>query len=95
MLTVDGLECRYGKVAAVRDLSLEVGKGELVSLIGATHSRSGLRVRTELDRSRYPDGVTVTDAQMATVRLNRHEFHGDWNYTIAPTAKRRRRSLIH
>ena len=35
MLTVDRLECRYGKVAAVRDLSLEVGKGELVSLIGA------------------------------------------------------------
>jgi len=35
VLTVDRLECRYGKVAAVRDLSLEVGKGELVSLIGA------------------------------------------------------------
>jgi branched-chain amino acid transport system ATP-binding protein len=35
VLTVEGLECRYGKVAAVRDLSLEVGKGELVSLIGA------------------------------------------------------------
>ena len=35
MLTVEGLECRYGKVAAVRGLSLEVRKGELVSLIGA------------------------------------------------------------
>ena len=35
MLTVEGLECRYGKVAAVRDLSLEVRQGELVSLIGA------------------------------------------------------------
>jgi branched-chain amino acid transport system ATP-binding protein len=35
VLTIDGLECRYGKVAAVRDLSLEVRKGELVSLIGA------------------------------------------------------------
>jgi branched-chain amino acid transport system ATP-binding protein len=35
VLTVEGLECRYGKVAAVRDLSLEVRKGELVSLIGA------------------------------------------------------------
>ena len=35
MLTVERLECRYGKVAAVRDLSLEVRKGELVSLIGA------------------------------------------------------------
>jgi branched-chain amino acid transport system ATP-binding protein len=35
MLTVSALECRYGKVAAVRELSLEVKKGELVSLIGA------------------------------------------------------------
>ena len=35
MLTLEALECRYGKVAAVRGLSLEVRKGELVSLIGA------------------------------------------------------------
>ena len=35
MLRVEGLECRYGKVAAVRGLSLEVKQGELVSLIGA------------------------------------------------------------
>jgi branched-chain amino acid transport system ATP-binding protein len=35
LLTVESLECRYGKVAAVRGLSLEVRKGELVSLIGA------------------------------------------------------------
>ena len=35
MLSVKDLECRYGKVAAVRGLSLEVRKGELVSLIGA------------------------------------------------------------
>ena len=35
MLAVENLECRYGKVAAVRGLSLEVSKGELVALIGA------------------------------------------------------------
>jgi len=35
VLRVESLECRYGKVAAVRDLSLEVREGELVSLIGA------------------------------------------------------------
>ena len=35
MLSISSLECRYGKVAAVRGLSLEVNKGELVSLIGA------------------------------------------------------------
>jgi branched-chain amino acid transport system ATP-binding protein len=35
VLSISSLECRYGKVAAVRGLSLEVNKGELVSLIGA------------------------------------------------------------
>ena len=35
VLRVGNLECRYGKVAAVRGLSLEVKQGELVSLIGA------------------------------------------------------------
>jgi hypothetical protein len=57
----------------------------IVSLIGSTRSRSGLHVRAELDRGHYPAGVTVTDAQMATVQLTRHRFHGDWNYTIRPT----------
>src|SRR5882672_3541721 len=35
MLVIENLECRYGKIAAVRGLSLEVRKGELVTLIGA------------------------------------------------------------
>ena len=35
MLKVEGLTCRYGKVAAVRELSIEVNQGELVTLIGA------------------------------------------------------------
>ena len=35
MLQVERLECRYGKVAAVHDLSIEVARGELVVLIGA------------------------------------------------------------
>jgi branched-chain amino acid transport system ATP-binding protein len=33
-LAVDGLEVRYGAVTAVRDLSFEVTKGEIVGLIG-------------------------------------------------------------
>jgi branched-chain amino acid transport system ATP-binding protein len=35
MLTVEGLQCRYGRVAAVRDLSITVHRAELVVLIGA------------------------------------------------------------
>ncbi len=66
-----------------------VNLATIVSLIGSTHSTSGLRVRSEIDRGRYPGGVTVTDAQLAKVRLDRHRFHGDWNYTIRPTTERR------
>jgi branched-chain amino acid transport system ATP-binding protein len=35
MLRLDGVELRYGRVPAVRGLSLEVGRGELVGLIGS------------------------------------------------------------
>ena len=35
MLVIDQLACNYGKVQAVRSLSIEVTKGELVTLIGA------------------------------------------------------------
>ncbi|MFL9827927.1 ABC transporter ATP-binding protein [Rhodoplanes sp. SY1] len=35
MLVVEGLVCRYGKVEAVRDLTMRVARGELVTLIGA------------------------------------------------------------
>lgn len=63
----------------------------IVSLIGSTQSTAGLRVRSELDRGRYPKGVAITDAQLAAIRLERHLFHGDWNYTISPAARRRRR----
>jgi hypothetical protein len=54
----------------------------IVSLIGRTHTSTGLRVRSELDRGKYPQGVVVTDQQMARVQLAPHAFHGEWNYTI-------------
>jgi hypothetical protein len=66
----------------------------IVSLIGATESRSGLRVRSELDRGAYPAGIAVTPAQMATVRLERHRFHGDWNYTIHPDPSKTHKSVV-
>jgi len=59
----------------------------IVSLIGSTKTESGLRVRSEIDRRRYPQGIAVTDKQMAQIDLRSHSFHGDWNYTIRPTTK--------
>jgi hypothetical protein len=61
----------------------------IVNLIGATRTATGLRVRCELDRGAYPKGQEVTDAQMTTLNLVPHRFHGDWNYTIHPQHHRR------
>jgi Rhodopirellula transposase DDE domain len=58
----------------------------IVELIGATTTHTGLRVRAELDQGRYPLGVKVGDGELAAVPLARHEFHGEWNYTIQPAA---------
>ena len=41
-------------------------------------------MHAELDPGSYPDGVKVSDEQMACLPLNRHGWHGDWNYTLRP-----------
>ena len=57
----------------------------VVNLIGGTTTRTGLQVRAELDTNAYPTGTDVSDEELAAVNLKRAKFHGDWNYTIAPT----------
>jgi DNA-binding transcriptional ArsR family regulator len=54
-----------------------------VELIGATTTRTGLKVRAERDLGLYPTKVKVSDEELAAVPLHKHEFHGEWNYTIA------------
>lgn len=56
----------------------------IVQLIAATTTTAGLTIRCELDRNAYPAGVKVSDVELAAVNLARHDFHGEWNYTISP-----------
>jgi len=56
----------------------------IVNLIAATKTKTGLRVRAELDPGKYPKGVKVSDKEVAAIRLERDKFHGEWNYTILP-----------
>jgi len=56
----------------------------IVNLIAATRTRTGLRVRCEIDPGRYPKGEKITDKQFATINLKRDKFHGEWNYIIRP-----------
>ena len=56
----------------------------IVNLIARTKTRSGLKVRVELDTADYPKGLTVSDADLSAINIERNEFHGDWNYSIRP-----------
>jgi hypothetical protein len=58
----------------------------ILSLIAATTTATGLTVESYLDTNTYPLKVKVPDEEMAAIRLQRDEFHGEWNYTILPHA---------
>jgi len=57
----------------------------IVDLIAATTTETGLKVYCELDVNRYPKGILVSDDEMASLNIQRPDFHGEWNYTIAPS----------
>jgi len=61
----------------------------VIETIAATTTDAGLTVEAVLDQGTYPTGVKVTKAQLAAVPLTRHQFHGEWNYTIhkGPTSE--------
>ncbi len=56
----------------------------IVSLIAATTTKTGLRVRADIDPAKYPKGVKVSEEEFASIRIQRDAFHGEWNYTIRP-----------
>lgn len=61
-------------------VSLEV----VVNLIGHTTTRSGLRIRSELDEGSYPKGRKITKEQEEGLAMKRDSFHGEWNYRMLP-----------
>jgi Rhodopirellula transposase DDE domain len=61
----------------------------LSAAIAATTTKTGLKVRCQLDENTYPAGIRVSDAEMDAVNLTRHDFHSEWNYTISPLALER------
>jgi hypothetical protein len=76
----DGREARDGIYDAVVLVSHQV----IVELIAATTTSAGLKVHCQLDPNTYPAGIKVSNAELQAVDLIRHDFHGEWNYTISP-----------
>jgi hypothetical protein len=60
--------------------SLEI----VVNLIGSTRTKEGLEVHAWLDERQYQKSRKVSDEQLLGVRIQRSQFHGEWNYTILP-----------
>ena len=56
----------------------------IIQLIGATTTDTGLTVTCDIDADSYPKGIKVSVAEMDAINIERHTFHGDWNYTIKP-----------
>jgi hypothetical protein len=61
-----------------------LSRAVIVNLIGSTKTRTGLHINAELDTGSYPTKVKVTDEELASIRIKRAKFHGNWNYTILP-----------
>ena len=59
--------------------------------IAATTTSTGLTVHAELDQTPYPKGIKIPDDDMNALVdnhiLTRHDFHGEWNYTLHPTGR--------
>ena len=62
----------------------------VIETIRATTTTTGLTVKAELDLGTYEKGIKISDQQikdLETTQLHRHEFHGDWNYTMHPATR--------
>jgi hypothetical protein len=56
----------------------------MVELIGATTTKTGLKVECALDTRTYEKGIQVSDAEMERLNIAGDDFHPEWNYTISP-----------
>ena len=56
----------------------------VVELIGATTTKTGLKVESALDTRTYQKGIKVSNAEMKGLNITGDAFHPEWNYTIKP-----------
>ena len=54
----------------------------IIELIASTKTKTGLTVQADYNSNWYPTGQKITDHDFNAIPLRRHDWHGDWNYTI-------------
>jgi hypothetical protein len=57
----------------------------IINLIANTTTATGLKIRAELDRGKYPTGIKVSDAELNELSIKIAKFRGDWNYALLPS----------
>lgn len=56
----------------------------IVSLIGSTTTKTGLRIQCMADGTHYETGIKVSNEELEGLNIVYNSFHKDWNYTIFP-----------
>jgi len=56
----------------------------IIKLIANTKTKEGLEIEVAKDTNVYRKKIKVSDAELATVNIQRDAFHGEWNYMISP-----------
>ena len=64
-----------------------VSREVVVNLIGNTTTATGLHIRSQVDDNSYTVGIKVTDEELASLAIERDEFHGEWNYRLRPRSQ--------
>ena len=56
----------------------------VINLIAHTTTNNGLEIQAVLDENHYPTGIEVSPQEFNAIAIERHVFHGEWNYQIKP-----------
>ena len=56
----------------------------IVNLIASTTTKEGLTVQCTVDGNVYERGIKISDEELKALNLTPNEWHGEWNYIIAP-----------
>jgi Rhodopirellula transposase DDE domain len=56
----------------------------IVQLIGAVKTNARLKIKSQLDLNEYEKRKVGSDDELKEIRIKKHKFHPEWNYTIRP-----------
>jgi branched-chain amino acid transport system ATP-binding protein len=73
LLAIEGLHAAYGRISALKGVDLEVGRGEIVSLIGANGAGKSTLMMSVFGRPRPHAGRIIFDGRDIT-RLAAHDI---------------------